>query len=233
MVEFVVELDKDNKRKAAFKDGVPFDQDLQLEPVHEIVKIYFQLANQNLYAMSKSADQKEKRSFGLQAFLMSLTGLEAFANCYFHIRGAEKNLQDIVKHVDQRSSLSKKLGNLVELVGDGPLVDQEALLQWVFLLAEKRHEIVHPKWTSSSLIMVDSHGAEFLTIKEIGENPNTYFDSLQNCQRALHWCVLVVLRVAESRGNPDPAGFLFHWTGFINLTMAEVLSELGMIKPAT
>lgn len=39
--------------------------------------------------MSEQENGNELRGSGLQSFVMSLTGLEAFANTYFHIRGNE------------------------------------------------------------------------------------------------------------------------------------------------
>ena len=227
MVEYVVKTDDDGKRIEAFKDGSVFEQDLLLEPVYARVKIFFQLANNYLREMDLHTDKNEKRAFGMQSFLMSLIGLEAFGNCYFHIRAVQKGVPEASALIAKRTSLRPKLTDLIELIGDGPLVEQQLLLAELEKLFDKRNEIAHPKWTLSRLTLKNQKDETYLTVNHVGENPNEYFESFDKCKAAQLWCLLFVLRVAELRKLANPTGFLYQWTGSTDSSIDSVLADLS------
>lgn len=87
MPHFNVEVGEDGTVTSVLKDGDPYMAAVRLEQVYKVVSTYFRLASDHLRAMSEQASAAELRGFGLQSFVMSLTGLEAFANTYFHVRG--------------------------------------------------------------------------------------------------------------------------------------------------
>ena len=89
MAEFTIELNDDNTVRRILRDGMPNDSAAQLEQLFSIVTVYFRLAKRNLDQMRAMTETMDKRAFGVQTFLMSLTGLEAFANAYFHLRARE------------------------------------------------------------------------------------------------------------------------------------------------
>lgn len=226
VAEFSIELNSDNTIKRILRDGMQQDSSIQLEQLYSIVTIYFHLANHNLNQMRVAGESKDKRGFGVQAFLMSLTGLEAFANTYFHLRAQELKRPDLEQRVEQnRSSLAQKFRELITLVGDPELHDQELLLIRIFQFSSLRNALMHPRWAPSSLTMV-SGGP--IIIHGLVENLQSQFEDQAFCHEALFWCLLVVARIAAARGNDDVTGFMFHWTGNYGLTLPMILRELRL-----
>ena len=218
----------DGTIKQIYKDGQPHNEAIKLEQLFSIVTIYFKLAKFNLDQMGEQLEDEGRRRFGLQSFLMSLTGLEAFTNTFFHLRGNEVGSASILKRIAQsHGSLSKKIKDLIELTPDGPLVDQSMLLDQVFALSQLRNEIVHPRWEPSSLVV---DGPAPVMIRGLVENPQAIFEDVQFCHEALMWCLLVIARIAQTRGNDEVSGFMFYWTGNYGLTLQMILSELGILK---
>lgn len=226
MAEFIIELNEDNTVKRVLRDGAPDSSAGQLEQLFSIVTIYFRLANSNLNQMRSMNDAMDRRACGVQAFIMSLTGLEAFANTYFHLRAREIKRLDLEQRVEQnRSTLAQKFRDLIALVGDPEMHDQEALLARIFQFSSLRNALVHPRWTPSSLVV--SSDAP-IVINDLVENFQAQFENQRFCHEALFWCLLVVARIAEARGNSDVSGFMFHWTGNYGLTLRMILQQLGL-----
>src|SRR3546814_11009697 len=92
MPHFELDLDQDGSARAIYKDGELIDGAISLESPNSIVQTYFVSAVRNIDAMTVGDDPdgdraRDHRHFGLQAFLMSLVGTEAFLNIYFHQLG--------------------------------------------------------------------------------------------------------------------------------------------------
>lgn len=226
MPHFTFELNEDGTILQMLKDGNPYQKEVKLEQLFSIVTIYFKLAQHNLFQMTELERSDERRSYGLQAFLMSLTGLEAFINTYFHLRGRQLNNSKIVRRVAQsHGSLSKKISELIELSPDGPIHDQDQLIARIFELSQIRNDIVHPRWVPSSLI---ASGVSPISIQGLVENRQAMFEDEKLCREALFWCLLVVARIAAARNNKDVSGFMFHWTGNPGLTISVILQELNL-----
>lgn len=90
MPDFLIELNKDGTIRQTYKDGMPIPG-AKLEMRESIVQTYFKACEKNLLEMKKITDDSDlRRLFGLQSFLMSLLGVEAFLNVFFHAVAREK-----------------------------------------------------------------------------------------------------------------------------------------------
>ncbi|MBV7519029.1 hypothetical protein [Ensifer sp. ENS12] len=226
MPHFAFDMDEDGTVRRILRDGEPHQGAVRLEQLQSIVTIYFRLAVFNLEQMSRDEESDRLRCFGLQSFLMSLTGLEAFINTYFHHLGRELNNEAVLKRVQQsHGSLSQKIRELIALTLDGPIRDQDQLIDKVFTLSQMRNEIVHPRWVPSSLTAL-ADGP--VVISGLVENRQALFEEQRLCREALLWCLLVVARIATARGHEDVSGFMFHWTGNHGLTLSALLQELDL-----
>lgn len=226
MPHFSVELNDDGAVCGVLRDGQPCQGSVVLEQLFSIVKIYFKLAGSNLAHMAQQQQSEQRRCFGLQSFLMSLTGLEAFTNTYFHLRGQELGNGAILERVEvRRGPLAQKIEDLIALTPDGPIRDQDQIIGRVFALSQLRNEIVHPRWTPSSMTL---QGAAPVVIAGLVENRHALFEDQRFCREALLWCLLVVARIAVTRGDRDASGFMFHWTANYGLTLPAILQELGL-----
>ena len=226
MSRFVIKFKEDGTVSQIYKDGYPHNEAVKLEQLFSVVKIYFELCRLNLKQMAEQSDDEGRRYFGIQSFLMSLTGLEAFTNTFFHLRGEEVGSGAILRRVAQsHCSLSKKIKELTELSPDGPLVDEDMLLDKVFALSRLRNEIVHPRWEPSSLL-VDGHAP--VSIRGLVYNSQAAFEDMEFCDEAFTWCLLVIARIGQARGSQDVSGFMFHWTGMYGLTLPMILGKLGL-----
>src|SRR6478609_1233654 len=97
MPHFVFDLNEDESINAIYKDGLKLETGTRLEMPVAIVQTYFGAALRALARMTESDDDREdNRSHGLQAFLMSLVGTEAFLNVFFHQVGREKGLAKVI-----------------------------------------------------------------------------------------------------------------------------------------
>lgn len=226
MPHFQYQLGDDDEISQILKDGQPHTQSIRLEQVYSIVTIYFRMAAAHLEQMPDLEDRNARRAAGLQSFLMSLTGLEAFTNTYFHLRARELGDEPMIARIAQsHGSLSRRIVDLVAMTPDGPLVDQAALIQRVFELSKLRNEIVHPRWDPSALTI---GGAVPVHIDGLVENRQASFEDVDLCREALLWCLLAVARIGQARGHQDLSGFLFHWTGNYRLSLDHLLDQLGL-----
>ena len=225
MPHFVVTSNEDGTVRQILKDGEPYEGSLQLEQAFSVVTIYFQLAVLNLAQMN-GEERSERRKFGLQSFLMSLTGLEAFANTFFHLLGRHLGSDELLSRVSQpHGSLSQKFRDLIALMPGGPIRDQQLLIDKVFELSQIRNAIVHPRWVPASVTM---EGSGPITFRDMVENRQALFEDIQFCRESLFWCLLMLARIGEARENADVSGFMFHWTQCYNVTLSGILGELGL-----
>jgi hypothetical protein len=226
LAHFNVSYHEDGTIRDILRDGAPYEKTLVLEQLFSIPRIYFELACENLDSMSEQKTKREMRGFGLQSYLMATTGLEAFVNTYFHLRATELESAALLSRIEQKhGSLSKKIKELIDLTGDGLLIDQEQLLARVHDVSLLRNEIVHPRWEPAAVTL---SSAAPIVIKGLVQNFQSAFEDVQFCREAVLWCLLVVARVAQSRGHSDVSGFMFHWTGRYGLGLAHILEALGL-----
>lgn len=226
MPHYVFESDDGGNIFQILKDGQPHDQSAHLEQLYSIVTIYFRLASEHLARMASLRERNARRCAGLQSFLMGLTGLEAFTNTFFQLRAQELGNEEMIARIAQtHGSLSRKISDLVAMTPDGPLVDQEALVERIFELSRLRHEIMHPRWTPSALTIA---GQVPVSIMGLVENRQVMFEDETLCREALLWCLLAVARIGETRGRQELSGFMFHWTGNYGLTLGMITSQLGI-----
>ena len=222
---FVFEANEDGSIARILKDGQPHGGSVRLEQLYSVVTIYFRLAADHLTRMAGLDDRNQRRAAGLQAFLMSLTGLEAFTNTFFHLRAQELGSEAIMTRIRQtHGSLSRKIGDLIALTPEGHLTDQEQLLERIFELSQLRNDIVHPRWTPSELTLASEMPIHILGLVE---NRQAVFEDAALCKEALLWCLLVVARAGQARGHEELSGFLFHWTGNYGLTLDAILAQLA------
>lgn len=226
MPHYVFESDEGGNIARILKDGQPHNQSVHLEQLYSIVTVYFRLASEHLGRMASLQDRNARRCAGLQSFLMGLTGLEAFTNTFFHLRAQELGSEEMMARIAQtHGSLSMKMTDLVAMAPDGPLVDQEVLLDRIFELSQLRNEIVHPRWTPSALTIA---GEVPVNIMGLVENRQAMFEDETLCQEALLWSLLAVARIGQARGYQELSGFMFHWTGNYGLTLDIITSQLGI-----
>ncbi|KXF75263.1 hypothetical protein ATN84_18485 [Paramesorhizobium deserti] len=222
MPHFDLEVGEDGTVTQVRKDGDPYKAAVQLEQVYTVVSTYFRLASDHLRAMSEQESANELRGSGLQSFVMSLTGLEAFANTYFHVRGNQLGSAAILQRLEQRSgTLSRKFADLIAMTPEQFVTDQATLIDRIFQFSNLRNTIMHPRWTPSSMSLPGIH------IDGLVENPQAIFEDANFCREAHYWCLLLIARIGEAQGISRIDGFLFHWTGYYGMTLATILNELG------
>ncbi len=225
MPNFVFETNGDGSIARILKDGQPLEGSVRLEQLYSVVTIYFRLAAHHLALMAQFEDRDQRRAIGLQSFLMSLAGLEAFTNTSFHLRAQELGSEAMIVRIRQtHGSLSRKIGELVAMTPENHVVEQAHVLDRIFELSQLRNEIVHPRWTPSALTIT---GEVPLNIMGLVENTQAVFEDAALCREALFRCLLVVARVGQARGHAEVSGFMFHWTGNYGLTLEAILDQLG------
>ncbi len=231
MSHYFLQADADGKIQQIFKDGEAFSGSISLETPDAIVRIYYDLAAHNLQQMLTQADNQMRRRFGLQSFLMSLTGLEAFTNTFFHLRAIELNNNAMLERIGQtHGSLSRKISDLIGMSNDGPFVDQEAMIEKIFELSQLRNEIVHPRWQPSSMTFHD--GGVPMIFQGMVQNFQAAFEEEGFCREAYLHCLLLPARYSEALGHDDISGFMFRWCARYQLSMEQLLGELGESKRA-
>lgn len=224
MPHFTLNTNDDGTISTILKDGAPHTKGIKLEPAWAIVRTYFEIAAANIDRMASEKDPKARCSLGLQAFLMSLTGLEAFANVFFLLLGRERNDDAIIRAAKKQAPLVKRLANLIELSFDQGLVDQEMILKRVRELYQLRNQIVHPRWEPASMMVA---GEVPIIIQDLSQNFQIAFEEVTLCREAYLWCLLLVSRVGKAAGNTD-SGFCFFWAGVYGLKEDVLLKELGL-----
>lgn len=144
MAHFAFILNDDGSIAHILRDGALHQETVVLEQVHSVVTTYFKAANQNIVAMENVTDREQLRFRGLQAFLMCLTGVEAFTNVFFHILGEERQLAELLRRAGRRQGpLIQRLTDCLSLAFHGPLEGQGQLMSRIGELYQLRNQIVH------------------------------------------------------------------------------------------
>ncbi len=226
MADFVFDVDSEGTIKNITKDGKPHSGTVALEQHYSIVKIYFKSAADNINQMRKFDDSGIRRMFGMQSFIMCLTGLEAFANTFFLQLANELGNDSIMAQLKKNhGSLSKKIEKLIELSFESKIKNQDVLITKIFEYSQLRNEIVHPRWEPASALI---NHAEPIVFQGMVENLQATFEDLNFCLIALYWSLLLIARIGESCGNTNASGFLFHWTDNYGIIIENIEKALGL-----
>jgi hypothetical protein len=228
MPHYEILLDNSGAVTSVERDGKSVKHDVQLEQLYSVSTFYFNSAIENI----KRLEQKENIAFsetlGVQSFLMSLTGLEAFINTYFLLRAQEKSSEQLSASVNSKSGkLHERLTSFVQMAGDEPLQDKQRITDRLSKLSAFRHALVHPRWEPASLTMT---GAAPIVINGLVENARSPATDPLFCREAFWWCVYAVALVGQSRGGTQLDGFIFHWTGQFGVSLSRIKAKLGMEK---
>ncbi|WP_156457917.1 hypothetical protein [Sphingomonas sp. Leaf412] len=219
-------LNDDGSVRQLLRDGEPYDRAIRLEPAYAIVSTYFRLSASNIAGLAGAADDELRRFHGIQAFLMALTGVEAFTNVFFTLRARETGDDALKAIVDaKKGSLLARLERCVERAFAASLDDQEALIGRLRELFAMRAQIVHPRWDPASATI---GGFIPLHIDGLSMNFQSSFEDERLCREAFLWCLLLVIRVAKAAGAGDVAAFCRFWTGQENVSEEAVLRQLGL-----
>lgn len=225
MAHYHLEPDDDGSIRRILRDGEPNLNSVALEQLVSIVTLYFKVAGSNLQLLEQEESPPLRRAYGVQAFIMSLTGVEAFANTYFKLRGDEIADPRLAERVGQRhGSVTRKIEELIAMTPEGAIEDQATIIARLHELSLLRNNLVHPQWEPASITLA---GNVPVKIEGLVHNFQRAFEEPPFCREALMWCLLLVARVGKARGNPDLSTFLFHWTGIYGLTEGAIMRGLG------
>lgn len=226
MAHYHLETNDDGSIRRILRDGEPNPTSVSLEQLFSIVTLYFKVAGSNLQLLEKEDSKPLRRAYGVQAFIMSLTGVEAFTNTYFKLRGDELADPRLAERVGKRhGSLTRKIEELLAMTPEGTIEDQATIIARLHELSLLRNTLVHPQWEPASMTL---GGTAPVMIQGLVHNFQAAFEDPSFCREALMWCLLLVGRIGKARGNADLSAFLFHWTGIHGLTEAQLMSELGL-----
>ena len=171
--------------------------------------------------MASASDAGEKRSLGLQAFVMSLTGVEAFTNVFFHLLALEREDAKLAKVCSKQGSLVPRLKDCLALAFEKPLPKQEDLLARIHELYRFRNEIVHPRWQPVSMAM------EGLVIDGLCQNFQSICEDQAFCEETFWRCVALIAKVGKAAGSASIEAPCFYWAGLYMLTEEELSASLG------
>lgn len=226
MAHFQIEISVDGRIQGILRDGEPHAASVVLEQLFSIVTLYFTAAEMNIQLLENEKEKLKRRAYGVQSFLMSLTGLEAFTNTYFKLRGEELCDQKVIDRVSQRyGSLTKKIRELLSMTPEGQIEGQDIILDRLHELSQLRNALVHPQWEPASAMLA---GNMSLAISGLVQNFQATFEDFAFCHEALMWCLLLIARVGRSRGNSDVTAFIYRWAGIGNLGEREIMNYLGV-----
>jgi len=226
MPHFHIETNDDDSVRQIWRDGVPHLEGAHLEQLYAIVTLYFKVAGANIQNIEQERKTSLRRAYGVQSFVMALTGLEAFTNTYFKLRAGELDNEVMVKRVSQKhGSLTNKIKELLAMTPEVQIEGQVMVLDKLHELSQLRNALVHPQWEPASITLASEVS---ISITGLVQNFQAAFEDPVFCREAFMWCMLLVARVGRARGNKDVAGFLFHWTGIYGLSEQQILSELQL-----
>lgn len=221
MAHFNILTNEDGSVAQILRDGEPYDQAVNLEPPHQIVSAYFKIARTNLDAMATAIHSEEKRALGLQSFVMSLTGIEAFTNVFFHVLSKERQDAKLAKANSRQGPLIPRLEKCLELAFDQPLPDQEMLLSRIRDLYRFRNQIVHPRWEPESMWM------DGLLIDGLCQNFQLTCEDQAFCEEAFWRCVALIAEIGKANGSKSIEAPCFYWAGLYMLTEDALAEKLG------
>lgn len=226
MAHYHIETNEDGSVRRILRDGEPHGEAVRLEQLFSVVTLYFKVAASNLRLLEQENSALLRRAYGVQSFLMSLTGVEAFTNTFFKLRGDELGDAEMAARVRQRhGSVTRKIEDLLARTPEGGIEGQALIIGRLHELSLLRNALVHPQWEPASVSLAgDTH----IVINGLVGNFQAAFEDQAFCREALMWCLLFVARVAKARGNADASAILFHWTGIYGLTEAQIMAELGL-----
>lgn len=222
MPHFTILTNEDGSVAQILRDGKPHGGRVTFEPPHQIVSTYFKIARTNLDAMGTAQESDRKRHYGLQSFLMSLTGVEAFTNVFFQGLARERNNPELAKVSAEQGPLIERLRACLALAFDEPLPEQDTLLVRIQRLYRLRNDIVHPRWKPVS---ISFSGIDLI---DMCQNFQATFEDQNFCEEAFWWCVALVARVGTASGNGAIEAPCFYWAGIYMLTEAELSEKLGL-----
>lgn len=226
MPHYHIDTQENGSIRRILRDGEPQPESVALEQLFSIVTLYFKLAGSNLQLLERENSKPLRRAYGVQAFIMSLTGVEAFTNTYFKLRGQELGDTRLEGRIGQRhGSLTRKIEQLMAMTPEGSIEDQTRIIDRLHDLSQLRNDLVHPQWEPASMTL---GGSVPVIIQGLVRNFQAAFEDPLFCREALMWCLLLVARVGKARGNADLSPFLFHWSGIYGLTEGQILGELGL-----
>lgn len=226
-INFVYDGDGSGRIKEIYKDGQRLTKAIRLEAPNAIVQTYFKAAFRNCQWMTANSDDREdNRHYGLQSFLMSLVGLEAFLNVHFHMVGIEKHLPNVVEAVTTgKSTVENKIKNLSYACYGKHLPGQKMLSKKVRELYDLRSDIVHPKWEPTTL------GMSGIVLEGMCDNFQQVFEDREFCLEALLWCLIVVARIGLLNNVETANAFMLRWSSF-NDNNATLSEKLGVSENA-
>ena len=228
MPHFTFLMNDDGTISQILRDGILHQETVALEQVFSVVTTYFRSAERNLLAMQDNSNREELRFHGLQAFVMSLTGVEAFTNVFFRVLAEERNLGQLLARVEQRHGpLLPRLQECLALAFNEPLEDQTLLLVRIRELYQLRNQIVHPRYEPASMTMVEE-GRIPLVVGGMTQNFQAAFEDFEFCNEVYLWCLLLVARVGRAAGNVHVEEFCFHWAGAYGVTEDALVERLGI-----
>lgn len=224
MSHYELDMDEQGNTRAIYKDGELIES-VNLESPNSFVQTYFAAAVRNLAAM-KNVDEdpygdvaRDNRHFGVQCFLMSLLGVEAFLNIYFHQVGLERGLENVIDLANSDRAIEHKLAHLPRQAFGTTLPHSKKLCGRMRSLYDLRSRLVHPKFTPSSVVFDGWMYAGF------AENEQKRFEDSEYCREALRWCLLVIARIGVHSGTTR-WDFVYNWTMIseTNETLSEALN---------
>lgn len=153
MAHYRVETNDDGSVRRILRDGEPHGDAVKLEQLFSIVTLYFKVAVSNLRLLENEQSAPLRRAYGVQSFLMSLTGVEAFTNTYFKLRGDELGDAEMVARVGKRhGSMTRKIEDLLAMTPEGS-IEEQALIGRLHELSLLRNALVHPQWEPASMAL--------------------------------------------------------------------------------
>lgn len=225
MPRFIIEIDENEIIKKVTRDGVEYGEAFEIEQLFSIPSIYFMSSAKNIELIGKEEEQKLRRALGIQSFLNSMIGVEAFCNTFFYFIGMKNNNNKIINSVKKTNGpLYAKLDELIHMTFNRSIVDQDIIIQKIRQMSKLRNEIVHPKWDP---VTIEIKGKSQFIIEGMTENIQKIFEDELFCRESSLWCLLLVARIGEVFTNSyNIGGFMFHWTGIKRDSAEEIVGEL-------
>ena len=222
MPHFIFHNTEDGSISHITKDGEHLATSVTLVHPNQIIRTYFQAAARALVVHDAAVGIDEKIQIGVQGFLASLFGLEAFLNVFFLIAAREHG-NVALEHSVENSKLQviSKLKNWPYQLYGAYIQNQRNVcgrLRWLY---DVRNNLVHPRMEWSTL------WTNGLAIDGVVENPQRPLADSAYCQQAFELTLLAVLRIGSISGTHNTSQFCGHWTG-IQAIESELATRLEL-----